>query len=64
MILPIEIIIIFNHYKVEEGEHFSEIIDGVVFWFKIIRFELYISSDRVHWQPSPNVLFEYIYGNK
>ena len=59
---PIEIITILQHYNVAEYQSFTEIINGVRYWFKIMDMQLFISTDRMTWQPSENVLYEVMYG--
>lgn len=53
---PIEIIQIMRDYQVEEYQVFMKKINNVYYWFKIIGYELYISTDQIKWLPSPNVL--------
>jgi hypothetical protein len=59
---PLEIITIMQHYNVKEFEHFTDVINGVRYWFKIMDFQLFISIDRMTWQPSENVLYGVMYG--
>lgn len=55
---PIEIWQIMEDYKVEENQVFMKKINNVFYWFKIVGYELYISTNQITWQPSPNVLNE------
>ena len=59
---PIEILTIMHHYNVVDHQHFTEIINGTRYWFKIMDFQLFISIDRLTWQPSENALYEVMYG--
>lgn len=58
---PIEIITIMQHYNVAEYQPFTEIINNVRYWFKIMDMQLFISSDQMSWQPTPNVLYGVMY---
>lgn len=61
---PIEIWQIMEDYKVEENQVFMKKINNVFYWFKIIGYELYISTNQITWQPSPNVLHGAMYGTQ
>ena len=50
-----------QHYNVAEYQPFTEVINGVRYWFKIMDMQLFISSDRMTWQPTPNVLYGVMY---
>jgi hypothetical protein len=56
MIHPIEIITIMQEYHVEEYQVFTKVINNVRYYFKIMDWQLYISTDQIRWQPTPNVL--------
>ena len=58
---PIEIITIMQHYNVAEYQPFTEIINGVRYWFKIMDMQLFISTNQITWQPTPNVLYGVMY---
>ena len=58
---PIEIITIMQYYNVAEYQPFTEIINGMRYWFKIMDMQLFISTNQITWQPTPNVLYGVMY---
>lgn len=55
MIRPLELIYIAEKFNVSENQIFTHKVNGVRYYFKIVSWRLYISSDQITWQETFNV---------